>query len=151
MSNSHRRPDAKQGSHRPQIPPRCCHLESYFKRPKCSPMRPLAYNLYYCAQFTAKPKAACALRFSWAATSSSLSLCAHMTSSIKPEVLYITYHYAARGGPSHGHHVHKIGEDRTCSFEDMIADRQTRRERQTDALITILRSLHYRGRSKSCF
>jgi len=37
----------------------------------------------------------------------------------------------------------KIGEDRTCSFEDMIADRQTQREththRLTDTLITILR------------
>jgi len=32
----------------------------------------------------------------------------------------------------------KVGEDRTCSFEDMIADRQT--HRQTDTLITILRS-----------
>jgi len=27
----------------------------------------LAGNWYYCAQFIAKPKAACALRFSWAA------------------------------------------------------------------------------------
>ena len=40
---------------------------------------------------------------------------------------YITYHYATRGGPSNGHkyNVHtKLGEDRTCSFEDMLADRQ---------------------------
>jgi len=34
-------------------------------------------------------------------------------------------------------HMHKkFGEDRTCSSEDMIADRQT----QTDTLVTILRS-----------
>jgi len=32
----------------------------------------------------------------------------------------------------------EIGEDRTCSSVDMIADRQT--DRQTDTLITVLRS-----------
>jgi len=57
-------------STRPQTPlPVCCHLESYFKRPKSSPVRPLACNWYYSAQFVAKPKAVCALRFSWAAAS----------------------------------------------------------------------------------
>ena len=41
----------------------------------------------------------------------------------------------------------KCGEDRTRSSEDMTADRQTdtQRNRQTDTLITILRSLS--GRS----
>ena len=36
----------------------------------------------------------------------------------------------------------KTGEDRTCSPEDMIADKQThtQTDRQTDTLITILRS-----------
>ena len=29
--------------------PRCCYLGSYFKRPKSSPVRPLACNWYYCA------------------------------------------------------------------------------------------------------
>ena len=53
-----------------RLRPRCCHLGSYFKRPKSSSVRPLACNWYYCAQFIAKLKAACALRFSWAATSS---------------------------------------------------------------------------------
>jgi len=57
-----------------RLRPRCCHLGSYFKRAKSSPVRPLAYNCHYCAQFIAKPKAACALRFSWAATSSNLGL-----------------------------------------------------------------------------
>ena len=66
--------------------PRCCHQGSYFKRPKSSPVRPLACNWYYCAEFIAKPKAACALRLSWAATSSNLGLRTSMTSSIKPEV-----------------------------------------------------------------
>jgi len=56
---------------------RCCHPGSYFKRPKCSPVRTLACNWYYCAQFIAKPKALCALRFSWAATSSNLGLWAN--------------------------------------------------------------------------
>jgi len=45
------------------------------KRPKSSPVRPLACNSYYCAVYSqAKLKAACALRFSWAATSSNLGL-----------------------------------------------------------------------------
>ena len=47
-----------------RLRPRCCHLGSYSKRPKSSPVRPLACNWYYCAQFIAKPKAACELRFS---------------------------------------------------------------------------------------
>ena len=62
------------------------HLRCYFKRPISSPVRTLACNWYYCAHFIAKPKAACALRFSWVATSSNLGLCASVTSSIKPEV-----------------------------------------------------------------
>jgi len=53
---------------------RCCHLGSYFNRPKSSPVRSLAYNWYDCAQFRAKPKAACTLRFSWATKSSNLIL-----------------------------------------------------------------------------
>jgi len=82
--------DWQQGSHRPQTPPRCCHLGSYFKCPKSSPVRSLACNWYYCAQFIAKPKAACAMHFSWAATSNNLGLWANMTSSIKPEVHNVT-------------------------------------------------------------
>ena len=62
----------QQGSHRPQTLSLCCHLGSYFKCRKSSPVRPLACNWYYCAQFVGKPKAACALRFSWVATSSNL-------------------------------------------------------------------------------
>jgi len=58
-----------------RLRPRCCHPGSYYSEsPKSSPVRPLACNWYYYAQFIAKPKAACALRFSWAATSSNLGL-----------------------------------------------------------------------------
>ena len=57
-----------------RLRPRCCNLGSYFRRPKSSPVRPFAFNWYYCAQFIAKPKAACVLRFSWAATSSNFGL-----------------------------------------------------------------------------
>ena len=57
-----------------RLRPRCCHQGSYCKRPKSSSMRPLACKWYHCAQFIAKPKAACALRFSCAATSSNLGL-----------------------------------------------------------------------------
>ena len=51
--------------------PRFCHLGSYFEHLKSSPVRPLACNWYYCAQFIART--VCALRFSWAATSSNLA------------------------------------------------------------------------------
>jgi len=74
-------------------------LRSYFKRPKSSPVRPLACNRYYCVQFTAKPKAACALRFSWAATSSNLSLGANMTSFMKPEVHNVSIRRQTRTEP----------------------------------------------------
>ena len=60
----------------------------------------------------------------------------------------MTYHYAARGEPSRDHRqdAQKLAEDRTCSSEDMIADRQTHRHTHTHAhartraLITILGS-----------
>ena len=57
-----------------RLRPRCCHQGNYFKRPKSSPVRPLACDWCYCARFVAKPKAACAMHFSWAATSSNLGL-----------------------------------------------------------------------------
>ena len=76
-----------------RLRPRCCHLGSYFKRTKSSPVHPLACNWYYCAQFIAKPKAACALPFSWAATSGNLGLWANITSSIKPEVHNVSLRY----------------------------------------------------------
>jgi len=41
---------------RPQSPPRCCHLGSYFKRLKSSAVRPLACNGYYRARFIAMSK-----------------------------------------------------------------------------------------------
>ena len=42
----------------------------------------------------------------------------------------ITYHYAARGGPRHAQK--NFGEDRTCTSEDMIADRKKHGERERD-------------------
>jgi len=62
-------------------------------------LRPFACNWYYCAQFIAKPKAACVLRFSWATTSSNLGLWANMTSSIKPEVHNVSLHRQSRTEP----------------------------------------------------
>jgi len=88
-------------------------------------VRPLACNWYYCAQFIAKPKAACALRFSWAATSINLGLRANMTSSIKPEVHNLSLRRQRDRATATGNMLKKFGEDRTCSFDDMIADRQT--------------------------
>ena len=42
----------------------------------------------------------------------------------------------------------KFGKDRTCISRDMLADRQTQTDRQTDTIITILRS-PVRGRSNN--
>ena len=59
-----------------------------------------------------------------------------MTSSIKPHVQ--KHHHAAIEEPSHGHRYRAliIGEVRTFSSEDMIADRKTHTDthihRQTD-------------------
>jgi len=80
-------------------------------------VRLTACNWYYSAQIIAKPKAACAPRFSWAATSSNLSLRGNMTSSVKPEV--DKYHSAARAGLSHGNrwHVQKIGRRSDVHFQ----------------------------------
>jgi len=108
-----------------RIRPQCCHLWSYFKRPKSSPVRPLACNWYYCAQFIAKPKAACALRFSWAAT---------LRTEPRPSICNKHTEFA---------------EDRTCSSEDMTVERRTRARAHThthththtDTLITVLRFL----------
>jgi len=91
--------NSQQGIIDRRLRPRCCHLGSYFKRPKSSPVRPSACNWYYCAQFIAKPKAACALRFSWATTSSNLDLWANMTSSIKPGVHNVSLRRHSRTEP----------------------------------------------------
>ena len=82
-----------------RLRPRCCHRGSYFKHPTSSPVRPLACNWYYCEQFIAKPKPACALRFSWAATSGNLGLWANMTSSVKSEVRNVSLRRLRRTEP----------------------------------------------------
>ena len=54
---------------------------------------------------------------------------------------YRPYRNADRGGSSHGHRyacTNNFGADQTCSSGDMLADRQTRIERQTDTFIAIL-------------
>jgi len=55
-----------------------------------------------------------------------------MTSSIKPEVHNITAPPEEDRATAMGNMHKKIGEDRTCSSEDMIADRHTRIHTQTD-------------------
>jgi len=118
-----------------RLRPRCCHLGSYFKRPKSSSVRPLACNWYYCAQFIAKPKAACALHFGWTATSSNLGLWANMTSSIKPELRNVSLRRRRRTEPrSEVACKRNFDEDQTCSFEDMIADRHTDRHAHQNTL-----------------
>jgi len=57
-----------------------------------------------------------------AATSSSLSLCANMTSSIKPEVHQIVT-LPEEDRATAIINMHKNGEDRTCSAEDNNYDR----------------------------
>ena len=65
-----------------------------------------------------------------------------MTSSIKPEVhnVFLRTPPEEARATAIGNVHEKFGEDRICSSEDMIADRQTHRDTQTDTLITILRS-----------
>jgi len=113
-----------------RLRPRCCHLGSYFTRPKSSPVRPLACNRYYCAPFIAKPKAACELRFSWAATSSNLGLWASMTSSIKLEVRNVSLHRQTCT-------KNLVKIRRVVPKIWSRTDKHT--HRQTDTLITILR------------
>jgi len=110
--------------------------------PNSSPERPLACNWHYCAQFIAKPKAACTLRFSRAATSSNLGLWINMT-SIKLEVDNVSLRRQRRTdrATAIGNTHKKTGEDRTCSSEDMIVDGQTHTQRQTD------RHAHHNTRS----
>jgi len=124
-------PNKKKAVTDRRLRPRSCHLESYLKRPKSSPVRSLACNWYYCAQFTAKSKAECVLRFSWAATSSNFGLWANVTSSIKPEVRIVSLRRQKRTDARPYVTCTKIWLDRTCSSEDMIADRQTHTHKQT--------------------
>ena len=76
--------------------PVCCHLGSYFKRPKSSPVRPLTCN---CTHLITKPKAACAVRFRSAATLSNLGFWANITSSTKPQVHNVSLHRQRRAEP----------------------------------------------------
>ena len=76
-----------------RLRPRCCHLGSYFKRPKSSSVRPFACNWCYCAQVIAKPKAA---------------LCAalQLGGDVEQPCLLRkrdVIHKTVRGGQSHGH------------------------------------------------
>jgi len=43
-----------------RLRPRCCHTGSYFKRPKSSPVSPLACNWYYCAVYSLAQGCVCA-------------------------------------------------------------------------------------------
>ena len=64
-----------------------------------------------------------------------------MTSAIKPEVhKYITTPPEDDRATIIGNMHEKFSYDRTCSSGDMIADRQTHTDTQTDTLIAILRS-----------
>jgi len=103
-------------------------------------MRPLACNEYSCAPFTAKPNAACALRFSSVATSCSYMACANMTSCIEPEVHNVSLrrHADEDRATAIGNTHTNFAEDWTCSSEEMVANRQT--HKQTDTVITVLRS-----------
>ena len=98
-------------------------------------MRPLSCNEYSCAPFTAKPNAACALRFSSAATSCSYMACANMTSSIEPEVHSVSLrrHADEDRATAIGNTHTNFAEDWTCrlvpkkwSRTDRHTNRQTR-------------------------
>jgi len=133
------RTNQREGSHMDRrLRPRCRHLASYFKRPKSSPVRPLARSWYYCVHFIAKPKAACALRFSWAATSSNLGLRAIMMSFIKPEVHNVSLRCQKRTEPR---------PQVACVIILMKIRRYDRRQTDTDRHAHHNTPLPYRGRS----
>ena len=121
--------NSEQGSHRPQTPPpvlppgellAACNVYSYACEPHC---------------------------LSLAATTSSLSLCAKMTSFIKPEIRNISLRRQRRTEPRPYVTWTKIfGEDRTCNCKGMMAHRQT--HRQTDRHAYRSTPLSYWGRSK---
>ena len=95
-------------------------------------------NWYYCAQLIAKPKAAGALHAlqSWAATSSKYDII-HKTGSTQR----ITTPPEEDRATAIGHMHRSFVEDRTCSFEDMKANRQTHYTyTQTDTFLTKRRS-----------
>ena len=110
-----------------RLRPRCCHRIRLREAVSC--VRRLQRVFY--ARFIAKPKDACELRVSRVAKSSSLGLCANMTSSIKPQVRNISLRRQRRTEPQPYVTCTKNREDRTCSSEDIIADRQTHTDRQT--------------------
>ena len=60
-------------------------------------------------------------------------ICANMTSYIKPEVHFVSQRCQKRKAPRP---CTKIGEDRACSFGDMLADRQT--DRHTDLRTAVI-------------
>ena len=61
------------------------------------------------------------------------SICANMTSYIKPEVYFVSQRCQKRIAPRP---CTKIGEDRACSFGDMLADRHT--DRHTDLRTAVI-------------
>jgi len=72
-----------------------------------------------------------------------------MMPSTKPEVHNVQRKYNdAGGGPSYGHsqHAQKLLKIAHVVFGDILSDRQTHRQTQTDVLITVLRN-RSRGQS----
>jgi len=119
-----------------RLRPLCCHLGSYFKRPKSSPVRPLACNWYYCAQFSQAQGCVCtALQLDGDVEQPWLmSKRANGTSSIKQEVHNVSLRRQKKTQPRLQATCKKIGEDRTCSSKDMIAERQTDRHGHQNTL-----------------
>jgi len=126
-----------------RLRPRCCHLGSYFKRPNSSPVRPLACNWYYCAQFIAKPKAACgqaALQLGGNVEQPWL-MSKYDRSSIEPEVhnTSLTTPAEEDRATATGSMHKNFSEDRTCSSEDR-GQTNAHTHTHTHTHITILRS-----------
>jgi len=72
-----------------RLRPRYYHMESYFKRPKSNPVRPLECNWYYCAVYSQVQRCICAT-LQLNGDVEQLWLMANMTSSIKPEVYNVS-------------------------------------------------------------
>ena len=115
-----------------RLRPRCCHMGSYFKRPKSSPVRPLACDWFYWVHsLQPSPRLRVQCASAWRRRLATLAYeqinVTRKTGSIK----HITTPPEDNRATAIASRHKKFGEIRTCSSEDMIADRQTKTERHT--------------------
>jgi len=119
-----------------RLRPRCCHLGSYFKRPKSRPVRPLAWSWYYCASFKPNPR----LRVHCAQLYGATWLTCKYGVIYKTGMHNLSQYRQRRTIATATGNMHKTWWRSGMQFQ------RCARDRQPDTLITIL-GRPYRGRS----